>query len=68
MLTTVPNKQQSHVYKGFWTQQHTAQHFVHMYMLLIAPKQTQFPSVTASLLQRLRLGNGEIYIYAGLTL
>jgi hypothetical protein len=68
MPAVVSDKQPHQLYKDFWAQQYFAQHFVHMYMLLIAPKQTQFPSVTASLLQRLRLGNGEIYIYAGFTL
>jgi hypothetical protein len=68
MLTTVPNKQQHQLYEDFWAQQNFAHHFVHMYMLLIAPKQTQFPSVTASPLQRLRLDNGEICNYAGFTL
>jgi hypothetical protein len=68
MPTTVSNKQQTRIYIGFWAQQKYAQHFVHMYMLLIASKQTQFPSVTASLIKRLRLGKRALGSNTGLTL
>jgi hypothetical protein len=49
-------------------QQNHARHFVHMYIERIAPKPTQFPSVTASLIKRLRLGKRALGSKTGFTL
>jgi len=68
MPAVVSDKQPHQLYKDFWAQQYFAQHFVHMYMLLIAPKRTQFPSVTASLIKRLRLGKRALGSKTGFTL